>query len=351
MARRQIREAANDLTRSVRGLEQIVLRLAGVKGRKALILFSSAFSFRPGAEITGVDQAELDALFWAEDARAPQALDTLVRAANAAGVTIYTLHAKGLQSGISATDTGVNEPTGAFAPTLDRLRESGGSIDGLAYLAYRTGGLTAANVNFFTRAAERISEDLSSYYSIGYRAPVARNNEHRPIKVIARNKEYTVRARQGAVERSHETELADRVIASLLSAPKDNALGISAQVLRNDRTGRKRLSVPVDVKIPMAKLAFQSEREGGDLAADLSIFIASADSTGSMSSVAKFDQRVSVKRDQMATLAMKYYTYGMDVDLKTDTAENRFAIGVLDNLSKEVGLVTIDLPPATPKGK
>src|SRR5688572_29262081 len=331
-ARRRIREAAADQIGSVEGLNAILSRLAGLDGRKALILISSAFSFRPGAE--NAPPGEEGMLMDLEDVRAPDLLRSLTETANAAGISIYSMHAAGLQSGMSVTDTSPDQ-------MLARMRSRGSSIDGLTYLAARTGGLVAANTNGFARTVARISEDLSSYYSIGYRSPVARNDQERQIKVVARNRKYTVRARRGDVARSFQTEIRDRVVAALLFSSQSNQLGITANVIRADRRKRNQLSIPVDVTIPMSGLTFSSDEQG--LAADISIFIASADKSGSISTVEQFRQRIPVTREQLPTLGKMHFTYGLMVDLRTVSAENRLAIAVLDNIAKTTGLTTVDV--------
>jgi VWFA-related protein len=333
-ARRRIREANSDLTESVRGLQGIITRLSGVDGRKALILISSAFSFRPGIE--GADAAEADFLLMAEDVRAPELIKSLTSAANSAGVTIYTFHAQGLESGMSAADSAANT-------SLERVRTAGGSVDGLSYMAARTGGFGAANTNSFTRAVTQIAEDLSSYYSIGYRASARRRDGERSVSVRTRNRDYVVRARHSLIERSFETEVTDRVISALLFPASSNDLGIAAEVLGNERKKKNRFAIPIDVKIPMSALGFTRDGEG--FVADVSIFIASSDASGRMSKVERYNHRIPVKREKMAELPGKYYTYGMDVDLRSASIENRFAIAVLDNVTKATGYTTVDVKP------
>lgn len=332
-ARRRIREAVADQIGSVEGLNSILSRLAGLDGRKALILISTGFSFRPGLENAPAGEEEM--LMHMEDVGGPDILKSLTTTANAAGIPIYSIHAGGLQSGISVFDDSPDQ-------AMVRIRSSGRSVDGMSWLSARTGGLAAANMAGFTKAVARIAEDLSSYYSIGYRSSVVRNDQEREIKVVAKNRKHTVRARRTAVARSFESELTNRVIASLLFQPREtNQLGISAKVVRTDRKKRNRLSMPVDVMIPMSGLTFSSDDKG--LAADVSIFIASADKSGSISTVEQFRQRIPVTREQLPTLGKMHYTYGLMVDLKTASAENRLAIAVMDNIARTTGLTTVEV--------
>ena len=187
-------------------MNAILSRLAALEGRKAVILVSSAFSSRPGEDSEAPGDGVLVDL---NDGHAAATLQALTTTANAAGIAIYSIHGAGLHSGMSVTDASQDDVFG-------RMRTDGGSVGGLTYLSTRTGGLTAANTDGFRSAVARIAEDLSSYYSIGYRSSLVRNNRERDIKVVARDKKYTVRARHTAVARSFEREVTDRVVAALL---------------------------------------------------------------------------------------------------------------------------------------
>lgn len=323
-------EARNDRSGTMEGLNAILSRLAALEGRKAMILISSGFSARTEDE----NDFRAGLLIDLDDAHLISTLQSLTTTANAAGIAIYAIHGVGLQSGMAVTD---REQPG----NLDRLRANAASVDGLTYLSARTGGLATANTNGFRPAVARIAEDLSSYYSIGYRSSLLRNNREREIRVVPRNRKYTVRARRTAVARTPERELTDRVVAALLYPSDSNQLGISARVVSTDRKKRNQLSMPVDVMIPMSSLTFTSDEEG--LAADVSIFIASADRAGSSSAVKQFRQRIPVTREQLPTLGTMHYTYGLMVDLKTSSAENRLAIAVMDNIARTTGLTTVEV--------
>ena len=326
--RRRGREAIADQRASVEALKSIIARVAGLDGRKALILVTAAFSIR---------QESNDAPPELEDGESSSLLRSLTTAANAAGIPIYPIYASGLHSGMSVIDSSGDE-------SMARSAASGSSITGLGYLAGRTGGLVTAYTNGFAAAAARIADDLSRYYSIGYRSSLVRDDREREIKVVARNKSLRVRARRGAVARSHEKELSDRLIAALLFQPDGNQLNISARALMQTKKSRHQYSIPIDVTIPMGSLTYSSDEQG--LAADISIFIASADKKGHISSVERFRQRIAVTREQLPSLKNQHYTYGLSVDLRSVSSENRIAIAVLDNVARTTGVVTLTLRPS-----
>lgn len=326
-------EDAVDRAQSIRALNTLLGRLAGLTGRKALILLSSGFGFGPNDGAS--DQLpDVGTLMNPKDLRAGRTVESVVRTANAAGVTIYTLHGAGLHSGISAT---TRENTNASA-TADKDF----SIAGLRYLAARTGGLSAAYVNGFTYALGKVNEDLSHSYSIGYRVTGPRLGAERRIEVRARNLGYRVRSRFSSVQPSAESEIKDQVISALLFTPGSNELGIAATADRVERVSGKRLIVPIAVTIPMSALSF-APLGTSELSADVTIYIASGTEAGERSAVRTFYQRIPVKRRELRAVAGQHYTYHLDVDFGTQDVKNRFSIAVLDNVSKATGFTTIDV--------
>jgi VWFA-related protein len=144
------------------GLRAVATGMAGLTGRKAVVLFSEGLPLS--------DQART--LF-----------DTMVAAANRAGVTFYPVDAAGLRahSTVAATvreqdyagrvvlgDEGRSQ--GAWTRDLEKqadLVRSDGPAS-LARLAKETGELLLENTNSVERIARRIAEDQASHYLLAY---------------------------------------------------------------------------------------------------------------------------------------------------------------------------------------
>lgn len=318
------RAAVIDLQQSAAAMTAVLTRLTGLDGRKALLLITNGFAAR-------IQDAVEPAT---EDLDAAQVVQKLARTANAAGVTLYGVHARGLESGMSVEDTD---------PSLSdvRARTSSASVEGLRHLAGRTGGLVAANTNYFRKALDNIAADLSTYYSIAYRAQSRRVSGEKNVEIRVRNRDHHVRARRSLVERTFDEEIADGVVSTLFFPVRANDLKIAGEVGSAERQKKNRYAVALDVHIPYEMLAFTPE--GDDLVADLSIYIGSADAKGSTSAVKRFDQKVRVARPRFPTIAGKRYRYGFDVDLTTVAGDHRIAVAVLDNISKSTGYAVVDL--------
>lgn len=136
-------------------------------GRKAIIFVSEGF--RLMAREPGDAQVQPDALV-------RSALDRVIDQATRAGVVIYSLDARGLQTGgLQAAD---NLKSGGLGPgemessvrgiASDRTRFLLDTQEGMAYLAEQTGGFAVMNNNDLARGLGRISDDVRSYYVIGY---------------------------------------------------------------------------------------------------------------------------------------------------------------------------------------
>jgi VWFA-related protein len=174
------------------GLRAVAAGMAGLTGRKAIVLFSDGLPLS--------DQARI--LF-----------DTMVATANRAGVTFYPVDAAGLRahSAVAATareqdyagrvalgDEGRSQ--GAWTRDLEKqadLVRSDGTAS-LARLARETGGLLLENSNSVDRIAGRIAEDQASHYLIAYTPSRSdMDGTYRRVVVKAKRKGAAVTQRSG----------------------------------------------------------------------------------------------------------------------------------------------------------
>lgn len=320
IARINQKVALHDFKSSAHAVNTILTRLSDVEGRKILILFTKGFDF--------VEPAQ-------EASEAGEIMESIAKHANVAGVTLYGVFGGGLDSGMSAADT---SPGMADV----RARSASRSVDGLRYLAARTGGLVASNTNYFHGAMKSIASDLANYYSLGYRVTTRRVDAERAVTIKTRDKRYTARARRSFVERSVESVVADRLASNLFFPTSSNDLQITAAPGTSTRRRRNRYAVTVDIRIPYASLMFSPD--GSGFAADLSVYIGTADEKGGTSAVKKFDHRITVSREKLAKIGGKHYTYGFDIDLRTIPGNHRIAVAVVDQSSKVTGFAAVELP-------
>jgi VWFA-related protein len=233
---------------SMGALEYIARGVSLLPGRKCIVYFSeglrSIFEDRMGA---GDSRSAGSGRIW-------RAMERMLSRANAAGVVIYTIDARGLvglPSGPRAEDgsvaSGASPAAGlqAGAPLDPRaVRADGGFLDtpsarmgaadrrrpfidsqeSLRFLADQTGGLAIENTNDFNWGIRRILDDQRGYYLLGYAAPADSQRTgwtQDRIKVRVKRPGLRIRARQGFFgpfdTSTPKAESADPLVMSALS--------------------------------------------------------------------------------------------------------------------------------------
>jgi len=144
-------------------LRYIVTGMSELPGRKSVILFSDGFKL-----------FEASGSGFQESGTVLDFMRQLVDTANRSSVVFYTVDARGLAyTGLTAADS-ITAPVGGGltdSPITDALsarnRLLSDTQEGLAYLAYETGGLALKNNNSLSDGVRRVLED-QSYYLVAY---------------------------------------------------------------------------------------------------------------------------------------------------------------------------------------
>jgi VWFA-related protein len=334
-ARSYAESVMHDLRQSVESIKGLMATLAGVEGKKILVITTEGFYMQPGRDAFQMVEEVSKEKGWNSSSilesmsyDASSQIESVAKTANANGITLYTMHAAGLAAGQEGFLAEESKPI-PFAVTNAAVTNS---TESLQLLAEMTGGLATTNTNNFAQAFKNIQRDLDSYYSLGYRAGTERVDRQRALQVRVHNKNLTVRSRQTFVEKSTFAEMSDRVIANLLYKVKANDLKI--RVKTNSPVPQEDLyRVPVEIQIPMESLTLLPQGEvytGG-----FSVYLAVANKDGDLSDVSRKTHQVHVPQAQMKNLAGKYYTFA--VDLLMEKGVNRISVGVVDDVSNETG--------------
>ena len=136
-------------------LNLVVRGARELPGRKAVIFVSEGFSLQDSEGM---------------DSRVRAALDRVIDQATRAGVVIYSIDARGLQTGgLQAGDNIANQGESGIRSSADsRTKFIRDTQEGMAYLAEQTGGFAVLNTNDIARGLGRITDDVRDYYVIGY---------------------------------------------------------------------------------------------------------------------------------------------------------------------------------------
>lgn len=183
-------ERAHYARNTLRTLRSAAQLLGNIQGRrKAVVWFSEGTDFMTDNPFTAQSSS-----FIAQEMR-----DTVAVAARA-GVTFYGVDVRGLGAGmddaLSAAslpdDPGANLGSSAFLAEVQRAQ------DFLRTMSAETGGFAVVNRNEFQSSFERIVNENSRYYLLGYYpASVRRDGKFRQVQVRVKRPGLEVRARGG----------------------------------------------------------------------------------------------------------------------------------------------------------
>jgi VWFA-related protein len=167
-----IQEARRSTQRTLDVLQHATLNVARLEGRKTVALLSEGF--------------------FVEDVRGE--LPALAARAARAGITIYSINARGAEN-VGGRDFSDVTATGPGASRFGNTSE-----EGLDILAAETGGISIRRQDNFAAALNAVADDTSMYYVLGY-SPTnpTLDGTFRRIQLKANWKGVTVRARRGYV--------------------------------------------------------------------------------------------------------------------------------------------------------
>lgn len=346
VARTNAQQLRDSARQSVDGFKVLTRILSGVEGRKAVLYVSDGLPRSPGLEtfqlllelfpVATMSQTEFQTFettpLWQE----------LGRWAVAADVAFHTLDARGLAAG--------GEKSAEFARTspggrgADQRRSSDLEIlhlhnyqDPLVAIANLTGGVAVINTNRFDEELDGLADILASFYSLGFTLePAEANAVHSVHVALVTGKGHTLRYRPALAQRTTEARMADRTFAGLGFGVQENALAVRAVLGEASPTGRKRFTVPVQVVVPLDKLALLPQ--GDDQVATLAVWTVAAGEGGVPSPMSRQEHTVAIPAGRLASIGTVTVQTAVDVP----AGRCRVAVGVLDRLSGEAGFASAE---------
>jgi VWFA-related protein len=344
---------AQHAQREVAGaLKAVISTMRAVEGRKAVVFVSEQLDENPGAPFFEfVDQIKdkfengggQDPLGEALHYRDPDLIPSIAALANGSGVTLYPMHAGGAAADvadISAESNGMN-----FSTSTRRTNVMNSSFPTMQRLAAETGGVALTGTNNFTLGFANVANDLTSYYSLGFRATGARQDAVRPLTVKLKNpRGLIVRSRPQYIEKSVPSEMNDAVSANLFFPIARNDLGVKIATGESQPAPENEVNVPLDIKVPTSTLTLVPD--GTDLTGRFSIFIAFVRGNGAVSKVTRHEHQVRFPADSLKR--RKELT--IKTTLTIDPATDAVSVGVMDDISHATGysMMKLVIPAAQP---
>jgi VWFA-related protein len=326
---------AHDLDATLDAARSTASTLAGVEGRKILIVVTEKLTPAPGRELwdyfqQGLDRkriatsnANLNNFTWKDFDRSPS-FKRLADAANGAGVSLFMVEASGL--------TGDTTFSAEFGGTGGTVNEGLATLDAesaLHLLAEQTGGVAIVGRNNLALALESLEPAWTAYYSLGFESSTSKPGIARPIRVTVKRPGVSVLTRRSIVERTEEQKIADAVLSGVHFPKTFNPLHATLRVGTPSKSGKLWL-VPLEFKIPFDRITLvpQSGRARGRI-----LFTsAAATSDGRVSNVSSERIPVDVPEKDLATLAGKSFAY--TATLKVRPGPQILSLALTDEVSR-----------------
>ena len=318
----------NDLNtdRELFAIEDISHALAYINEKKSLLYFSGGIQ-RDGIE----NQASLHA-----------AVNTAVRA----NISIYSVDARGLQAISPLGDASTGSLRGVSAYSGMALQNNFDSNfntqEVMATLSTDTGGKAFFDSNDFSPAFQRIQNDTSAYYVIGFHSSdTRRDGSYRRLTIKVNRKDVKLEYRPGyyapadfqhSTKDDRERELQDELASDLPAT--DVEVYLQAMYFRQDS---ERDYVPVSLVVPGSQIPFV---KGGDKdKATLDIIGQIKDTAGH--DVADVRDTVKLAIDQSQQVRQKNVQYTTDFTLPIGKYHLKFV--VRENETGHMGSFETDL--------
>jgi VWFA-related protein len=335
---RLLAQAEFDEIRATAGaLGQFVDSLAGLPGRKAVLLVSGGMSQRPGEALFEAWQNKYGRYSSQVGASRSDAfrMDTgrifqdLVEHANANRVTFYTLAVPEDLSALPADNPGNN----LLAPGL-AATESLDQTQPLQTLAGATGGLAAIEQPRFL--LDRLRTDLDSYYSLGYVPGHPPDGQKHRLAVTLRDRTLSARVREGYRARTGPEVTGSRTLSALLLGEGGNPFGVSLAIEGERPHGKGQFEVSLLVRLPMAKLTLVPQ--AGNHEGQVRIFVGARDTEGRMSDINEIVLPIRIADDKLRSVESQ--NVGTRVTLLLRPGRHTLAVGVRDELANTDSTVT-----------
>jgi len=333
------KESVNDLQFTLDSLRQIISSLTGLPGKKGVIYVSNGLPMIPGMELfyeasKGMNDSTILSRMYEYDRT--RIYRQLAAAANAQDVTLYTIDA----SGLSLHGMGSAEYTTASDPMMSSIGRNN-YTNSLRFLSDETGGIAILNTNDIGPRLELVTQDMYTYYSIGYPLQASGQDKVHRVKVKLRDdpafSDYDLRFRPRFVEKSLETKVQDRVVSSLVFEIDENPMGLNVEAGTPAAATNDRWLLPAHLSFPLTNVALLPE--GDDFVARIVLFIAARDTDGKRSDLVRQMHEIRVPAASYEAAQSK--DFAIDTQLLMESGRYKISIALLDPLTRQVSYRTI----------
>ena len=348
-------EFANMMLATLEDLSRYVQRLQG--RRKAFVLFSEGIDYDLDSPLT---DSFSGLAVGTEVSTIHGAMRAMLETAMRANVSIYPVDPRGLGhelegiAGLGPIPSKYSFPEGVDPLPTYGIRdvqrglrdELDGALDALRMLASETGGFPAINSNDFERPFQRIVEENSSYYLLGYYPTnPANDGTFRNVRVRVRRPDVDVVARRGyfAPRPTGETprtpESAVAVLREVAASPAASS-GLSMRVVPQVLKAPSGLArVHLTVELGAGELPFREA--DGLFSNDLMLIWEATDGDGEVR--ASMTRRATFQLRPRAHAQVEEFGVNMIAEFDLPAGRYQLRVAGLEELSGRSGSVIGDL--------
>ncbi|MEE8367244.1 MAG: VWA domain-containing protein [Thermoanaerobaculia bacterium] len=323
-----------EVNESIKALKEVVLSMAGLPGRKALLYVSDGLPMKAAEDLFSLVDLRFPnstgGLLQASRYKSDRRFRQLTSLANSNRVTFYTIEAAGLRShaSLSAEYGGNIDKTSMLEIDVTNVMNM---QTPLLEMALETGGLATINTNNFRGGMARMAEDFKSFYSLGYVPVHAGDGRYYHINVKTKDRSFKIRHRDGYRSKSPETQITEGTLAVLFFGRGVNHLGFKADFEAIQSRDDDHFLVPLLVRIPLGALTLipRNELHQGSL----QITVAARGDDGRVSPVDLKRVPIIIPDTDLKRALEQEFVYEIQLLMRRGSQE--IAIGVYDEFSRQ----------------
>ncbi|HET9768931.1 MAG TPA: hypothetical protein VFS60_18950, partial [Thermoanaerobaculia bacterium] len=289
---------ASQIDRSVGAAAATLRAFAAPPGRKAMLLLSGGWSWRPVDSVV-IDTSRMitESTPGAEDLFRP-----LADVANLLGYTLYTVDVPGQSQRV--VDASMGGP-----PTLEgALSETRREQDlhfSLTWLAETTGGRAFLNDQRLAVFEETVT-DTRSFYWLGFTPKRSGDDKPHRVEVRVNRRGLDVRARQDFLDASRNAEVSMAVESALLFGNPASSLPLAVTVGKPEKMRGRTMRVPITLQVPLAELTPLPGPDGPTVNVELRVGAQDAD--GNTAAIPVIPLHMKLTGDLQSGSAGRYST-------------------------------------------
>lgn len=335
MVRQYAEEQASLERQLLEGLSWTISTLSGMQGKKVIVYVGAELPEKPALDLyqeiyTMYVPILQGAQNFVSSARnqldlAPQ-MRKVATHASAVGITMYMVEAADRNAGSFR----VESQSGGADMESDFIQEVN-TRQALNSIAEITGGIAIAGSSNYDLAFNTVAKDLSSYYSLGYRARDDAGT-HGTIVVKVKRDGAKVRSRHGYATRTADEETGDKLISSLFHERVKGDFPIQLSLGKPVPTSGGKYQVDVVVRIPSSLTLLKQDDK---LVGEMVVWLGVGNAFGEMSNMTHRTQPLSFPLSAEKQVRSRPFEYQLSVIVKG--GEQVIAVGVVDSLAKQSG--------------